>query len=71
MVGLDFSKKKGITLDVNDVLVHLIIDVLTGLRDSPFTLDTIVCFCLICCSHAHTMVQNLPSTPHRNFLDVR
>ena len=42
-----------------------------GLSASPFTLDAIVYFCLICRMDAHTMTQYLSSTPQPNFLDMR
>ena len=42
-----------------------------GLSYSPFTLDTILCFCLICRRDAHTMAQYLQSTTHPNFVDMR
>ena len=67
---LDYLKKRGISLDIKDVLVHLIMNERD--RDaSSLTLDTIVCFYLICRRDAHTMAQYLPSTPDPNFLDMR
>ena len=69
-VWLDYRKKKGISLEVKNVLVHLIMNE----RDwdaSSLTLHTIVCFCLICRRDADTMAQYLPSTPDPNFLDMR
>ena len=53
-VWLDYLKKKGVSLDVEDVLVHLIMH--QRKRDnSPLPLDTIFWVCLICHKHAGTM----------------